>query len=390
MVRKIFLMSLMVMMGYSLFTGFGIAAEPVTVAIVCELSGSGAPSGMRWERGVLMAAEDINASGGILGRKIETFSLDTKTEAPVSVAAMRKAIERNPFVVMGTVYSGSTIVNMPILQKAGIPQFVGSESPSITTQGNPNIFMTSYNAGLSMQKVIKWLTEVLLVKNMAIIYANSEMGKGGRDALVKLLKPKGVKIVADIGTEMGQADFTGELIRVKVSGADTLFIYSHEEESARLLIQIRQLGLEKMMKIVGHVTLITENVLKLAKEASDGIMGQVEFSGYAAPMKPLADKYLKNYGELPDHNFYKGYIGLYVVDAVVKEIGVFDQQKFRDYLHNRTLCVKNHPGILMDVHYDEKGDVDRESFLVKVENQKHVITGNLGPLNSEWVGQCKK
>jgi branched-chain amino acid transport system substrate-binding protein len=387
---RVFLTGLMVMVSGSLFLAFGMAAEPVTVPIVCELTGSGAPSGMRWERGVLMAVEDLNASGGMAGRRIETFSLDTKTEAPVSVAAMRRVIERKPFVVMGPVYSGSAIACMGVLQQAGVPQFVGSESPSITKQGNPNIFLTSYNAALSMQKVIKWLTEVLKVKNMAIIYANSEMGKGGRDALIKLLEPKGVKIVADLGTEMGQSDFTGELVRVKASGADTLFIYHHEEESARLLIQIQQLGIEKMMRIVGHVTLITENVLKLAKEASNGVMGQVEFSGYAAPMKLLSEKYAKKYGELPDHNFYKAYIGLQVINAVVKETGSFDQQKLRDYLHNRTLCVKNHPRILMDVHYDQNGDLDRESFLVKVENQKHVITGVLGPLSPEWVGQCKK
>jgi len=228
------------------------------------------------------------------------------------------------------------------------------------------------------------------VKNMAIVYANSEMGKGGRDALVKLLEPKGVKIVADLGTEMGQSDFTGELTRVKASGADALFIYHHEEESARILIQEHQLGIDKMMRIVGHVTLITENVLKLAKETANGVMGQVEFTGYAAPMRVLADKYFKKYGELPDHNFYKAYIGLQVINAGVKEVGNFDQQKLRDYLHNRTFCAKKHPGILMDVHYDGNGDLDRESFLVKVENQKHVITGTLGPLNPEWAGQCKQ
>jgi branched-chain amino acid transport system substrate-binding protein len=267
---------------------------------------------------------------------------------------------------------------------------VGSEGPTITKQGNPNIFLTSYNAELSMQKVVKWLTEVLKVRDMALVYANTEMGKGGRDALIKLLTPKGVKFVADIGTEMGQADFTGELARVKRSGADTLFIYHHEEECSRLLIQIRELGLDKMMRTVGHVVLITENVIKLAKDASNGVMGQVEFSGVAAPLKPLAEKYLKKYGELPDHNFFKAYIGLQVVNAVVKETGSFDQQKFRDHIHNRTLCVKNHPGILMDVHYDEKGDVDRESFLVKVENQKHVITGILDPLNPARFDRCKK
>ena len=153
---------------------------------------------------------------------------------------------------------------------------------------------------------------------------------------------------------MGQSDFTGELARIKASGADTLFIYHHQEESARLLIQIQQLGIDKMMRIVGHVTLITENVLKLAREASNGVMGQVEFSGYAAPMKSLGEKYAKKYGELPNHDFYKAYIGFQVVNAAVKEIGSFDQQKLRDYLHKRTLCVKNHPGILMDVRYDRE------------------------------------
>jgi branched-chain amino acid transport system substrate-binding protein len=241
-----------------------------------------------------------------------------------------------------------------------------------------------------MQKVVKWITEVLKVKNLAIIYANNEFGRGGRDALVKLLTPKGVNIVAEIAAEVGQADFTGELARAKRSGADTLFIYHHEEENARMLIQIHEMGLDKTMRIMGHVTLITENVIKLAKEAANGAMGQVEFSGVAAPMKPVADRYLKKYGELPDHNFFKGYIATYVVKAVVEEIKSFDQKKFRDYLHNRTLCVKDHPGILMDVYYDENGDVDRGSFLVKVENQQHVITGVLDPLRPERLQKCKK
>ena len=135
--RRIFLLSLAGSGELFVVQRFWFFSRPVTVPIVCELSGPGAPSGMRWERGVLMAAEDINASGGILGRKIETFSLDTKTEAPVSVAAMRKAIESKPFVVMGPVYSGSAIACMGVLRDAGVPQFVGSESPSITAARQP-------------------------------------------------------------------------------------------------------------------------------------------------------------------------------------------------------------------------------------------------------------
>lgn len=81
---------------------------------------------------------------------------------------------------------------------------------------------------------------------------------------------------------------------------------------------------------------------------------------------------------------------MYVVKAAVEEIGTFDQQKLRDYLHNRTLCVKDHPGILFDIYFDEKGDLDRESFLVKIEDQKPVLKGILEPLNPGRFQKCKK
>lgn len=359
-------------------------ADTVKLGIVCEMSGGGAPVGKNWERGVLMAVDEINQAGGILGKKIETFTLDTRTKAPVSVAAVKKAIERKPFVVFGTIYSSSTVVNMSFLEKAGIPQFTGSEAPKVTQQGNKNIFRSSYHAGLSMQKAVKWLTTVIKTKNMAIIYVNNAFGKGGRDALVNLLTAKGVKIVSDVATEPGQTDFTGELARIKTSGADTLFLYLHEEESGRILPRIREMGLDKTMKIVGHTTLLTSDAVRLAGDAANGVQGHVGLTPIAEEQKPLANKYEAKYSELPDHNFFKAYISVYVVKAAVEEIGAFDQQKLRDYLHNRTIRVKDHPNILMDIHYDENGDVDRQSFLIEIRNQKHAIFGVLPPLHEEW------
>ena len=389
MPKKILSTTIMVMMAFVLVVGISAAAEPVKIGIVCELSGSGASVGRYWERGVLMGVEDVNQNGGILGRKVETFTLDTKTEAPVSVAAMKKAIEQHPFAVMGTVFSSSTVVNMEVLQRAGIPQFTGSTAPPITRQGNKNIFRLNQASDLTMQKLIKWLTDVLKVKKLAIIYASTAFGKGGRDALVDLLKGTQVEIVADIATDIAQADFSGELSRVQRSGADTLFLYQHEEANGRILPQIKELGLDKEMRIVGHDTLLTEDTIKLAGDAANGVQGHHVLSPVAPPLKALAERFKERYAETPDHNFFQGYMGVNIIKAVVEEIGAFDQQKFRDYLHNRTLCVKNHPGILMDVYYDENGDIDRESFLVKIENRKHVITGILPPLNPEKFTGCK-
>lgn len=361
--------------------GPAFSADTVTFGIVIEETGGGAPVGKNWIRGVLMATEEINQAGGILGKKIETFTFDTKSQAPVSVAAMKKAIERKPFVVMGTIYSSSTIVNMVILEKAGIPQFVGSEAPKVTQLGNKNIFRSSYSADLSMKKVVKWLTDVHKVRKLAIIYVNNAFGKGGRDALVDLLTAKGVILVSDIATEPGQMDFTGELARVKRSGADTLFIYLHEEESGRILPAVREMGIDKKMRIVGHTTLLTADTIRLAGKAADGVQGHVGLSPVAPPLKATADKYIAKYGEKPDHNFFKAYISTYVVKAMVEEIGAFDQQKLRDRLHNHTLHVKDHPNILMDIYYDEKGDIDRESFLVEIQNGRHVITKTIPPFD---------
>ena len=373
--------------------GFAQQQDKVTIAVVIEQSGPGAAVGARWIRGVQMASDEINGAGGILGKKIDTFILDTKTEAPVAVAAMRKAIENKPFVVMGPIFSGSTIAVMGLLRDAGIPEFVGSESPNVGKQNianNPNTFLGSLNVELSMQKVAKWITEVLKSKKIALIWSNDELGKSGREALKKLLEPQGVQFVTDIATELGQSSFTGELSRIKASGADTLFIYMHEEESGKLLPQVRELGLDKQMKVVGHDTLLTEDTLRLAKDAANGVMGHVGLSPVAAPLKPVADKYLAKYQELPDHNFYKSYISMSLIQAVVEQNKSFDQQKFREKLKNSTFCVKNYPGLLMDVHYDEKGDLDRESFLIKIEKQKQVMAGILAPLHADWFESCKK
>jgi branched-chain amino acid transport system substrate-binding protein len=389
MIRKILFSGVVVAMVLTLLPYAGIAAEMVKIGIVCELSGSGAPAGMRWQRGILMAVDEINAAGGILGRQIETFSLDSKTEPPVSVAAMKKAIEKDPYVVMGTVYSSSTVVNMHVLEKAGIPQFTGSTAPPITQKGNQNIFRTDFSSALVTQKMVKWLSESLGVKKMAWVYANDAMGKGLRDSLGPPLTKEGIKLVADITTEVGQADFTGELARVKTSGADTFFVHLHEEESGRILPQVRELGLGKSMKIVGVETLVTEDTLRLAGDAANGVQSHIGLSPVTSEFKPIADRYIKKYNEVPDHNFFKAYMGMQIVKAITEEIGTFDRQKLRDTLHNHTLCLKDHPGIVMDVRYDENGDIDKKSFLVKVENKKHVITGVVPPLHEELFEKCK-
>ena len=219
------------------------AQGPVKLAIVAEITGGGAPSGTMWRDAVILAVEDINKKGGILGQPLETFVQDTQTDPPTSVAVMRRAINDKPFAIFGTVYSSSTVANMEIARQAGIPQFSGSESVLVVTKGNDNIFLTSFSQEVGMAKLVRWLADDLKAEKIALIWVNNAFGKGGRDMFVQFLKDRGKTLVADISTEVQQADFTAELTKVRASGATHVMVYSHEEENARFMIQLRKIGL---------------------------------------------------------------------------------------------------------------------------------------------------
>src|SRR2546425_11202089 len=199
----------------------GSAQTVVKLAIVAEITGGGAPSGPMWRDGVLLAVEDINRKGGILGRPLESFVMDTQTDPPTSVAVIRRAINERPFAIMGTVYSSSTVANMEIARQAGIPQISGSESVMVVQKGNPNIFLTSFSQQVGFAKLVRWVVEDLKADKIALIYVNNAFGRGGREMFTKFLKDRGKSVVADISTEVQQADFTPELTRVRASGATT-------------------------------------------------------------------------------------------------------------------------------------------------------------------------
>src|SRR5471032_2065363 len=96
-----------------------------------------------------------------------------------------------------------------------------------------------------MPKIANYLRDGVKAKSVAIVYVNNDFGKGGRDAIMKELAARDIKVTADISTEAGQADFAADVIKVKSANADAVFVYLNEEESARFLREARKQGLNK-------------------------------------------------------------------------------------------------------------------------------------------------
>jgi branched-chain amino acid transport system substrate-binding protein len=228
-----------------------------------------------------------------------------------------------------------------------------------------------------MPKVARYLKDTIKAKTVAIIWVNNDFGKGGLDTMKKALDAAGIKVAAEISTDPGQLDFSGAVLKAKQANADALFVYTNEEEAARALRELRKQGYDK--PIVGETVLTSQKVIELAGDAANGATAHVGLTA-DAPQEPIRKynaAFQKEFGSKSDHNGLKGYSAMYIVKAVTEKIGKFDQKAFAKAMHGIHLSAKEYPGVLLDVTFDDNGDLDRESFMTTVVNGKQVVTSTL-------------
>jgi branched-chain amino acid transport system substrate-binding protein len=342
------------------------AQQTVFMPIVIEVSGNGAVSGTNFRDGALMAIDEINAKGGILKRKINAPVSDTQSNPGVSRAQVQKAIDGDPYVILGPVFSGSVKVNMLLAQAAEIPQIVGAEAAEITQMGNPYVFRTSFGQQMSMPKMAAFVANGMKAKTVAFLWVNNDYGKGGRDVFFKEMAARNIKIVADVSTESGQVDFAADIVKMKASNADVMFIYTNEEECARVLREARKQGVKQ--PIIGETNVISQKVVDLAGETAEGVKGHVGLTADAPipAVQAFTDKFQKRYKYVPDHNGLKGYMGVYAVKYATEKLGKFDRKALAKLMKGLTIKPEQEPGILIETTWDDKGDIDRISFLVEV------------------------
>jgi len=351
--------------------------EPIRIVGLVELSGTGTTSGTNFDNGVKLAVKEINAAGGILGRKIEYSSNDTQSQPNIAKGLAQKAVDQNAYVVMGPVFSGSIMVSMAETKRAEIPNFTGGEAAAITQQGNPYIFRTSFTQTAAMPKVARYLKDTVKANSVAVIWVNNDFGKGGRDTLYKELERLGIKVAADISTDPGQVDFSGAVLRAKQASADAVVVYSNEEESARALRELKKQGYDK--PIIGETVLTSQKVIELAGEAANGAVAHVGLTA-DAPQQPVKDfdrKFQAEYKYKGDHNALKGYSAMYIVKVMTERIGKADPKALAAAMHGAKISVKDNPGVLLDVTFDQNGDIERESYFTRVVDGKQQVIATM-------------
>jgi branched-chain amino acid transport system substrate-binding protein len=356
-------------------------ATTIYMPAVLEESGPGAVSGTNFRDGLKLAVEEINAKGGILGKKIDMPVFDTQSEAGVSRGLIQKVLDNKPYVIFGPVYSGSVLVDMQLTQAAEIPEIVGGEAATITAKGNPYVFRTSFGQQASMPKIANYIHDGLKAKTIALIWVNSDFGKPGRDNFMKEMKARNIQVVADLSTELGQTDFSADVIKLKGVKADAIFAYINEEESARFLREAKKQGIN--LPIIGETTLLSQKTIELAGGAAEGAQGHVALTVDAPvpAVQQFAERFKKRWNYVCDHNGIKGYTAVYFVKYVSEKMGKFDSKGFINVAHGLTISPKDEPNILMEATWDKNGDIDRESFLGQVVGGKQKIVKVLPKLS---------
>lgn len=365
--------------------------SPLNIAVVAGFTGSQAPSASMWIAGIQQATSEINKQGGILGHPVKISKYDFQSEPALSLAEMRKALQSHPYVVMGTILSSATLINYSILQQAGVPQFSGSVAPTINAKNPTSLFSTEPNSTLEAKMFADWSVQHAKVKRVDIVYANDSFGASGLQSFASTYKDAGADVTSEISTSVGETNFSGAVAKIQQDNPDAVFMYMHETETGKFLVQANAAGLEAKIRFLGASSALSPATLAIAGAAANGVDGFVPFTAAAPKLQALgADFAKKNGGTLPDHNYYKGYVGLWAVDYATTAVGKVNQKAMNKWLHKRTLCANKYPHLLGNTYWSSNGNLDINGYIVKVENGKQVMDSMTPPPSPSNLASCGK
>jgi branched-chain amino acid transport system substrate-binding protein len=260
---------------------------PIKIGAILPLTGSGASYGVWMKGGAEMAAEEINAAGGIGGRKLEVIYEDHAADASKAVNGMRRLVEVEKIPFTLTSYSAPTLAIQPIgAQNKVVMMNGGGQSDNLANKEYlyNNIPVVSNEVGV----LADWLTKEKKFKAAVVILANDEAGRNSAKTFREKLTADGGRVLAEEQVALDGNDFRAQLAKLKAAGGDLLFISSYGRNVAIIADQARELGITLPMAATSWI-LIPE-VFK-SKGAEGMLVTRLPFN----PDSPFARKFKDKY-----------------------------------------------------------------------------------------------
>ncbi|AWJ94680.1 branched chain amino acid ABC transporter substrate-binding protein (plasmid) [Azospirillum baldaniorum] len=325
-----------VVLGGLLLTGIAAsvpaqAQDTVRIGLVQPLTGSVAYNGKSVVEGARLAVEEMNAAGGVLGKKIELIVEDGQCTPANSVNAVEKLVQKDKVVTLvGAFCSSATAAIMPVAQKYKLPLITGvSSKASLTEQGNPYFFRAAETDALMAEAFAKILANDLKLTKVAYIGVNDDWGRGGVEEFSRDLTALGVKTVLTEYFDHGATDFFTLLTKLRAAKPDGVFVAAETQDGSILVKQIREMGLDT--KVFGVGSWATADFINLTGEAAEGIHAAVPYaSSMDTPRnQTFVQKYQAKYGIKPGKYGAAGYNALNIAGQAIARAGGTDAEAIR-------------------------------------------------------------
>ena len=346
--------------------------EVIKIGASLPLTGEVASYGIRAQRGIEIAVDEINAKGGIRKRKIKVIFEDDRNDPKTGVSIITKfaTVDKVP-VVIGSAGSTVSLAMAPVAnQKKVVLLSPISSSTKLTTEGGPYFFRVCPADNAQAKILAKWVLEEGYTK-VALIYTNNSWGKPLAETFKKYFEEHGGQVVVNEAVEEKSTDMRAQLSKVRASGVKAIVSPTYPIEGGNLVKQAKELGIN--VKFFGGDNWDAPEFLTAAGDAAEGVF----FVDPAEPRGPVfdafADKYKERYGENPDINAAFGYDALYAIVKAMEIAKKLDGPSIRDALYKVSF-----EGATGKIEFDQNGDIKYPAFdrnVIKNGKKEKILKG---------------
>ena len=354
---------------------------PILIGVPAPLSGSEASAGQDIVDAAKLAAADINAKGGVLGRPVQVVSQDDACSAQTAAQAASKLISQGVVAAAGGYCSTAAFPELQAFHNAKIPFVMcASTNPKLTEQGFAEAFRTIFRDDEQGPVAADFITKVLKAKKVAVVNDNTTYAKGLADSTVAALQKDGAQVVYNNALTPGQSDYTSILTKVNQTNPDVFYYTGYYPEFGLLLKQAKQLGVKYQM--MGGDANNDPTLIKTAGAAATGaLVDTAPLAQFISSASGYVDQYTKKYGTGPGPYGTYDYDAVGVLAAAIAKANSTDPSKITDALHN----LGSYQGVTGTFHFDKNGDRQPVDYIViTVKDGKFVPAYEKNDSTGQW------
>ena len=352
------------------------ASETIKLGNSAPLTGPLSIYGQTTNNGIKLAIEEVNANGGILGKKVDWVEYDDKGEITDAVTNYNKLMEDKVDAIFGGVPSKPALAIAESSVNDGVLYITPTATQANITEGKPNVFRTCFTDPFQGEVLAHFSKEKLNAKKVAILRnQSSDFSMGVADVFEKKAKELGMEVVADESYGDSDTDFKAQLTNVRGQNPDVLFIPDYYEKVALIAPQVKEAGIDATL--VGADG--WDTVLSVMDESSFSSLDNSYFSNQFTLEDPSEEvqTFLKNYkekfGENPSTFAAEGYDTVYLYKQAVEAAGTTEWAKVIDALKKVEF-----KGVTGSFTYDENNNPIKTAKMIRIENGEYKFDSDAG------------